>query len=108
MTSDLKRTIPQDIQYDDKSLKILWKDGFETQYNLLDLRKKCPCATCRGGHGGKIGQATGHLTKATIVSWTKVGRYAINILWSDNHSTGIYSYDNLRAYGEGFLEAFDS
>ena len=27
----------------------------------------------------------------------EMGRYAIRIVWSDGHSTGIYSYDHLRA-----------
>jgi DUF971 family protein len=26
-----------------------------------------------------------------------VGRYAVNIQWSDGHDSGIYSYDTLRA-----------
>jgi len=107
MVQDLKKTIPQTIEYDENDLKIVWKDGFESKYNLLTLRKLCPCATCRGGHGGKVGQATGHITKATIISWNKVGRYAINILWNDYHNTGIFSYDHLRAYGEGEMDAFD-
>ncbi|MEM7183429.1 MAG: DUF971 domain-containing protein [Spirochaetota bacterium] len=94
-------TIPKTISYDSDSLFITWKDGFESTYSLLDLRKKCPCATCRGGHGGKIGTATGHITEIGLVAWRKVGRYALNFTWSDNHDTGIYTYDNLRAYSEG-------
>lgn len=97
-------TIPQEIRTDESNLFITWKDGFPSTYNLLDLRKKCPCATCRGGHGGKIGAATGHIQSIKLVSWKKVGRYALNFVWSDNHDTGIYSYDNLRAYSEGKSE----
>ncbi|WCL48276.1 DUF971 domain-containing protein [Leptospira sp. GIMC2001] len=107
MVTDLKKTIPQDIQYDATELRIEWKDGHLSRYNLLDLRKKCPCATCRGGHGGKVGDATGHIQAASIISWSKVGRYAINIVWNDYHNTGIYSFDNLRAYGDGLKDAFD-
>jgi ATP-binding protein involved in chromosome partitioning len=29
-----------------------------------------------------------------------VGNYAITINWNDGHSTGIYSFDYLRALGE--------
>lgn len=108
MIQDLKKTSPANIQYDETHLKIEWKDGTIHEFNLLDLRKKCPCATCRGGHGGKVGAATGHIQKANIISWSKVGRYAINIVWNDYHNTGIYSYDHLRAYGEGIQDAFDA
>jgi len=93
-------TIPKEISYDDSSLYITWKDGFKSVFSLLELRKNCPCATCRGGHGGKIGTATSHIQEIKLLSWKKVGRYAINIVWSDYHDSGIYSYDNLRAYSE--------
>ncbi len=31
---------------------------------------------------------------------TSVGNYAITINWNDGHSTGIYSFEHLRALGE--------
>ncbi|HMV41498.1 MAG TPA: DUF971 domain-containing protein [Leptospiraceae bacterium] len=97
-------TFPQDIQTSDDTLTITWKDGFVSHYNLLDLRKKCPCAVCCGGHGGTIGAATGHINEIKLISWRKVGRYALNFTWSDHHDSGIYSYDNLRAYSESKAE----
>ncbi len=99
-------TVPSEIANSEVELTILWKDGFQSNFSLLDLRKKCPCAVCRGGHGGKVGAATGHINSIKLVSWRKVGRYALNIIWSDNHDTGIFTYDNLRAYSEGLLQEF--
>ncbi|HNI99440.1 MAG TPA: gamma-butyrobetaine hydroxylase-like domain-containing protein, partial [Leptospiraceae bacterium] len=49
----------------------------------------------------KVGAATGNITSASLVSFRKVGRYALNLTWNDNHDTGIYSYDNLRAFADG-------
>ena len=100
----MKQTIPNQISYDETNLYIIWKDGHSSSFSLLDLRKKCPCATCRGGHGGKVGSATGHIEAISLVSWKKVGRYAINLTWNDFHDTGIFTYDNLRAYSEGKSE----
>jgi DUF971 family protein len=34
--------------------------------------------------------------KPKITDVEMVGRYAIRILWSDGHNTGLYSYDHLR------------
>lgn len=99
-------TIPSEITFDSNILQILWKDGFLSTLDLLTLRKNCPCATCRGGHGGKTGAATGHITEISLLSWKKVGRYALNIVWSDYHDTGIYSYDKLRAFSEGKITEF--
>ena len=78
-------TIPQDIKYDSEKLYITWKDGFRSEYSLLELRKNCPCASCRGGHGGEIGSATGHIESISLIAYRKVGRYSLNFTWSDNH-----------------------
>ena len=32
-----------------------------------------------------------------MVNIEPVGNYALRIVWSDGHDTGIYSYDHLRA-----------
>ena len=80
------RTIPDEITYDQQDLKIRWKDGHDCSYNLLGLRKNCPVAN----------RQTGHITDIRLVSYKKVGRYALCLTWSDNHDTGIYTYDALR------------
>lgn len=100
-------TFPKEISFDDEHFTILWKDGVLSQFSLLELRKNCPCATCRGGHGGKVGAQTQSIEKIHLISWSKVGRYAVSILWSDYHNTGIYSFDHLRAFGDGDKHAFD-
>ena len=65
-------TIPDDIQYDNTSLKIRWKDGKDCSYNLLQLRRKCPCAQCRGGHGPVANRQTDSIQQINLVSWKKV------------------------------------
>jgi DUF971 family protein len=94
-------TIPSEIHFDEENLFITWKDGFQSKFNLLYLRKNCPCATCRGGDFGKIGTMTAMIEKAELVAWRKVGRYAVNLTWKDNHDTGIFTYDKLREYSDG-------
>ena len=34
-----------------KGIKIDWKDGHHSDYELGYLRDECPCATCTGAHG---------------------------------------------------------
>ncbi|MCR9140973.1 MAG: DUF971 domain-containing protein [bacterium] len=89
-------TIPDEITYDQENLTIRWKDQHSCSYELLNLRKNCPCAHCRGGHGPVADRQTDHITEIRLISWKKVGRYALCITWSDNHDTGIYTYDALR------------
>jgi len=89
-------TIPLDITFDDTDLKITWKDGKVCSYNLLSLRKDCPCAECAGGHDTNSVRTTGNITEIKLLRFQKVGRYAIQLFWSDGHSFGYYTYDFLR------------
>ncbi len=33
-------TMPKEVHFDDQNLTVLWKDGFLSKFDLLDLRKK--------------------------------------------------------------------
>ena len=91
---DLKKT---------SHLEIDWQDGTRSVYPLTLLRSKCPCATCKEQREEKAarksllnilpGNYTGqiHALNAELV-----GNYAIRIDWSDDHGSGIYSFQYLR------------
>ena len=88
-------------QRDRTTLSVLWEDGRQDDLDVRDLRLACRCAAC-------IEEMSGRplLDPATIAadvaprSITSVGNYAINIAWSDGHSTGIYAFGYLRALAE--------
>jgi DUF971 family protein len=90
-------TIPSKIDFDNVNLYIQWKDGKECKYNLLNLRRYCPCAQCRGGHG-EPNRITLDIKEIKLISFKKVGRYAISLVWSDGHDAGIYTFDSLRYF----------
>ncbi len=82
-------------------VQIDWKDGHHSDYTLEYLRAHCPCAGCRG-HGGEKPPASASpfpmYKKALKMDAVEpVGRYALRFLWNDGHTTGIYSYEHLRA-----------
>jgi len=85
-----------------KGITIDWKDGHASTYGLDFLRESCPCATCTGAHGTppttKPMASPFQLYKPTLrmMSVEPVGNYAIRIVWSDGHSTGIYSFEHFR------------
>lgn len=85
-----------------KGIHIDWKDGHHSDYGLVYLRDRCPCATCTGSHGTTPRpheSATPFpMFKAAlkINSIEPIGNYAIKIDWSDGHSTGLYSWEHLR------------
>jgi len=85
-----------------KGITIDWKDGHRSSYMLDYLREQCPCATCTGAHGTppttKPSSSPFQMYKPALkmVDVESVGNYAIRMVWSDGHSTGIYSFDHFR------------
>ena len=88
-------------QRDQTTLSVLWEDGRQDDLDVRDLRLACRCAACVEEMSGRplLDPAT---IAADVVprSITSVGNYAINVAWSDGHSTGIYAFDSLRAMAE--------
>ncbi len=113
MTTPAPRTNPAEPEHiaisKSRGVKIDWTDGHHSDYSLALLRDMCPCATCTGAHGttpqpsnysgGEAPKEMFPLFKPSLrmTQVEEMGRYAIRIVWSDGHSTGIYSYDHLRA-----------
>jgi DUF971 family protein len=80
-----------------QSLRIVWDDGHESQYDNPYLRNHCPCAECRERPQHRVPLARGQGDALYAKQIGVVGRYALSIEWSDGHDSGIYSYSTLRA-----------
>ena len=85
-------------------LLIDWNDGHHSTYSWTQLRKECPCATCREERDKpadpfRILKPT-DLVPLKPTAMTPVGHYAYKITWSDGHDSGIYTLENLRALCE--------
>lgn len=84
-------------------LEITWNDEQVCQYPLSELREACPCAECRGGHQfmgrefdpDNILKLTPKRTY-TVKNLELVGNYALQPVWDDGHSSGIYTWDYLK------------
>ncbi len=63
------RTEPEHIAISkSKGIKIDWKDGHHSDYELPYLRDHCPCATCTGAHGGEPAKAASLHSRCTSPS----------------------------------------
>lgn len=82
---------------DGAKLRIEWKDGVVSEYVPKYLRLLCPCAGCVDEMTG-VRTIEPHMVDESVYPMAihYVGRYAIQCVWSDGHSTGIYTYDYLR------------
>ncbi len=89
---------PSEISQESNSLlRITWADGHVCDYQAADLRRACPCAQCVNEWTGQRTLQSGSISdEVEINDLSIVGRYALNFRWSDNHETGIYSFQYLR------------
>lgn len=87
---------------DGTRLAIQWQDGAAHEFVPRDLRLVCPCAGCVEEMTGRrilVAEMVPEDVHPTAIHY--VGRYALQFIWSDGHSTGIYPYEYLRRLGEG-------
>jgi len=92
---------PVDIQVIGSELAIKWDDGGESFIAVEKLRRCCPCAGCKGEPDvlGKVCKNPENPRLATafeLVRITGVGGYAIQPVWADGHTTGIFPFDYLK------------
>ena len=88
----------------DQKLEIQWQDGARCVYTLDYLRSLCPCAQCKEVRQSAASAPKSRLTilpgnyaqPLRVESAELVGNYALRIDWSDNHGSGIYSFQYLR------------
>ena len=87
----------QIVEESDSLLAIKWSDDSESNYTAAELRRVCPCASCRDEWTGeKILDEQQISDDMTFTAMSIVGRYALNFVFSDNHDTGIFSFEYLR------------
>lgn len=96
---------------DDRDLLIEWSDGAKRAISFGELRKRCPCATCREQRnappkpsGGLQVLSMAEARPLKVVSMKPVGNYAYGIGFSDGHDTGIFTLEFLRELGSEVAE----
>jgi ATP-binding protein involved in chromosome partitioning len=106
MGDETSATTPREIrQSGPRELSITWSDGQQSHFAVRELRLACGCATCIDEWSGAP-----RLDPASVpedvhpLQIRSVGRYAIQIDWSDGHSTGIYPFRRLRSLADGRSE----
>jgi DUF971 family protein len=101
------RPVGLDLAIAEQELRIEWADGVRSVYTMRFLRQNCPCATCRTEREKQsesqsllpvLSAAQAAASGATCVGGHLVGNYALQLDWSDGHSTGIYDFRLLRGW----------
>ena len=106
LRSKFKDIEPEELAWTERGeMFVRFSDGHEATYSPELLRAICPCAECRGTHGGPpkafniISPAKMQgATKQTVIEGVEpAGNYALIFIWGDGHREGIYSWTYLRA-----------
>ena len=93
---DSKTPMPTEIKLHQKSrmLEIAFSDGQRFELPCEFLRVYSPSAEVRGhGHGQEVLQVGKKNVEITDVQ--PVGSYAVQLVFSDGHDSGLYSWDYL-------------
>jgi DUF971 family protein len=96
---------PVDVQPIGDELAIKWDDGSESFVKLERLRRACPCAGCHGemdilGNVYRGPERPLTVASTRLVRLESVGGYALQPVWGDGHSSGIFSFDYLKRVAE--------
>ena len=93
--------VPTEIRLHQKSrlMEIAFSDGKTFRLPYEFLRVHSPSAEVRGHGPGQEVLQTGKRA-IEVLSLEPVGSYAVQPVFSDGHSTGIYSWDYLHHLGE--------
>ncbi|MBF0613661.1 MAG: DUF971 domain-containing protein [Magnetococcales bacterium] len=92
--------IPTEIRQKraERVVEITWDSGERFSYSMEYLRVRCPCAKC-AGHTPEEAQLVDGKQDVTITAITPVGHYAVKLVFSDGHDSGLYSWETLFELG---------
>jgi DUF971 family protein len=72
------------------AIGVQWTDGHDSIYPLENLRRFCPCVSCKGVLEGEVPAASQRLRQLT-----RLGEQSVFLGWTDGHET-IYTLRQLR------------
>ena len=81
---------------DQKLLVVKWKDGSTSGIDWKTLRDNCPCAECAELHGPADPLRLKLAPNYHLERVEYIGNYAVQLVWGDGHSAGLYTWNHLR------------
>jgi DUF971 family protein len=85
------------VRAGEREFKIGWGDAHQSVYPARHLRLRCPCAGCRDEWTGRpLLDAATVPADLGLKDARLVGNYAIQFVYTDGHTTGIYTFEYLR------------
>ena len=78
-------------------LELVWDESSVDRLPYHYLRSMCPCASCRDEWTGqRILDPASIRPDLKLEGMENVGSYAVRFGWNDGHSSGLYTWENLK------------
>jgi prepilin-type processing-associated H-X9-DG protein len=98
-----ERFEPTDVEVRrDEGVTIIYADGHVATFDLMTLRRGCPCAECRSlrERGADVWPRPHSPSPLRIEHAAYHGAWGLAVTWNDGHSTGIFPFEALRRLSE--------
>ena len=95
--------VPSRIRFltEDSLLCLDWSDGQSLPIPFRALRQLCPCASCVSETTGqRVLDPDSVPTDIHPTNVSHTGSYALKIIWSDGHDTGLFTWEYLNEIGK--------
>lgn len=93
---------PTKVAVEGTTLVMGWDDGVQTRLGLREVRVNCPCAVCVDEHTGvRILDPATVPADVGAVRLEPVGNYAVRVVFTDGHDTGLFDWALLRKLSSG-------
>ena len=84
------------------AVTLTWDDDHVSRFPIEELRSNCLCAQCRGrrDQGQPAWSPAEGSPALRVETAAQVGNWGLNLHWNDGHTTGIFTWEILRAWCE--------
>jgi ATP-binding protein involved in chromosome partitioning len=86
----------------DEAVTVTFADGYVARFDLVTLRRGCPCASCRAlrDQHEAVWPRPGSPEPLLIDDARLHGAWGLDVTWNDGHATGIFPFELLRRWHE--------
>ncbi len=89
------------VHRDQRILELIWLPDDVSRLPFQAIRRNCRCAVCVDEFTGRqLLDPDSVPADLDVQDVSLTGNYAMKFRWSDNHDTGLFTWDHLRRIGE--------
>lgn len=88
------------VHKEQRVLELVWDDNDVAQLPFRKVRQNCRCAVCIDEFTGKqLLDPESVPVDLGLIDISLCGNYALRIRWSDQHDSGLFTWNHLRSIG---------